>query len=81
MKKPTAEQIQETGYRTSARPEVVPACRNCKFVGYDSDDRLTLTGSLTFKRVNVHCRHHGFMVSLVHVCNVHQFHRPDRSDK
>ena len=63
------------------KPEILPACKNCRFLGYDSDDRMNFKGQLTIRKVNVRCQLIAIHVQANTVCDAHEFYRADRSDR
>lgn len=81
----TSQALAEIDFRKATPPE--PAryaqCRNCKHIGYDSDDRIGLHGRLIFRRVNLRCRGNAVRVpvKLGTVCNKHEFAYADRGDR
>lgn len=79
---PFAQRKAEVHYRRVVYPipEVLPACKNCKTFCYDADDRMSLRGELTLRRVNLRCTQFGFGVSFESVCDKHAFRHADRRD-
>lgn len=63
------------------KPPILAACRNCKNLRYDSDDRMSTKGELTIRAINRRCDLLGFPVTSGSVCDRHEFARSDRSDR
>lgn len=63
------------------KPEILPACKNCKHFAFDADDRQSFKGELTFWKIKLRCK--VLRVSVLNncVCDTHEFCYSDRRDK
>lgn len=73
---------KRVGYRPADKPEIPPACRNCKHYAYDAAERMSLRGGMeTYSRVAQRCVLHRFTVTTRMVCDRHLFAHADRRDR
>lgn len=82
MSRLTPAQLQaqgQVGFRNRAKPDVLPACRNCAHYVYDAEDRMGPAGE-TVSRGNQRCGKHHFPVAMNKVCDDHNFKHRDRRD-
>jgi hypothetical protein len=82
----TIEAAEERGsvhYRkvVTPKPEILPACKNCKHFIYDGDDRMSLRGKLTFRKIRLRCTNLGVTVQNNCTCDKHEFAYADRRDR
>lgn len=63
------------------KPEILPACKNCKHFRFDADDRQNFKGELTFRKIKLRCV--VLKVSVLNncVCDTHEFCYSDRRDR
>lgn len=78
-----AERRGRVNYRRVVvpKPEILPACKNCRHFTYDSDDRLNFRGEITFRKTRLRCAVLDVPVTNNCVCDSHDFCHADRRDR
>jgi len=78
-----AELRRRVNYRQVVvpKPEILPACKNCKHFRFDADDRQNFKGELTFRKIKLRCDFLKVPVLNNCVCDTHEFCYSDRRDR
>jgi hypothetical protein len=70
---------QAVNIRKARKPEIVPACKNCKHFTYDASERMGMRGDY-IEKMGKRCTSLAINVTSNLVCDLHEFRHVDHRD-